>query len=192
MDNRNPSAKVLFGQGTFTMTIDQGPDMDQYQGISAIEGHDLSECAENYFNSSEQIPTRIKLACGRVQNEGDISEHWRGGGVMIQKIAGDETRGDASDDWRTAQALFETISDVELLDPQVSQDTLLYRLFHEDGVRVIERASVQAICSCSKERLEKTLKSFGAEQLSDMADEGVISANCEFCNTTYEFDISEL
>ena len=190
LDHRNPGAKTLFGTGTFSMTIDQGPDMDQYQGISAIEGHDLSECAEFYFAQSEQIPTRIKLSCGQV-HQGYDEEIWRGGGVMIQKIAGDDLRGDPEESWITAQALFETIGDDELIDPNISQNTLLYRLFHEDGVRVIGNASITAQCSCSKARLENTLRSFAREQLADMADNNIVEANCEFCGAVYKFDITD-
>lgn len=191
LDNKNPGAQALFGEGTFSMTIDQGPDMDQYQGLSAIEGRSLSECAEHYFAQSEQIPTRIKLACGRLQNQGETPS-WRGAGLMIQKIADDETRSETGEDWTTAQALFETVTDAELLDPDVSQNTLLYRLFHEDGVRIIDKASIEGKCSCSKERLENTLKSFGREQIEDMAKDGFIEANCEFCAVTYRFDIAAL
>lgn len=190
-DNRDPGAQQLFGKGTFSMTIDQGPDMDQYQGLAAIEGHALSDCAEHYFAQSEQIPTRVKLACGTLQNSGEAPQ-WRGGGIMIQKIADDEAREDAGDAWRTAQALFETVSDAELLDPDLSQNNLLYRLFHEDGVRIIDSSSVEAKCSCSKERLENTLKSFETAQIEDMAEDGVISATCEFCTTTYAFKVDDL
>ena len=190
LDNRNPGAQALFGKGTFSMTIDQGPDMDQYQGLAAIEGHALSDCAEHYFAQSEQVPTRVKLACGIIQNEGQAPQ-WRGGGIMIQKIAADAARGDAGEAWKTAQALFETVSDTELLDPDLSQNNLLYRLFHEDGVRVIESADIQAKCSCSRERLENTLKSFDPAQVKDMAEDGVVSATCEFCAAVYSFDVSE-
>ena len=187
LDNRNPGAKALFGKGTFSMTIDQGPDMDQYQCLAAVEGHALSDCAEHYFAQSEQVPTRVKLACGTVQNEGEPAM-WRGGGIMIQKIADDMAREDAGDAWKTAQALFETVSDEELLDPDLSQDNLLYRLFHEDGVRVVQSADIKAQCSCSAERLENTLKSFDPAQVKDMAEDGVITATCEFCATHYRFD----
>jgi len=191
LDNRNPGAEDLLGGGTFSMTIDQGPDMDQYQGLSAIEGARLSDCAEHYFKQSEQIPTEIRLVCGQLQEPGK-DPVWRGGGVMIQKIAEDVTRGDTVEAWDTARALFQTLSDAELLDPELSQNDLLYRLFHEDGVRVVETSPIEAKCKCSRERLENTLKSFEKEALADMAENGVIDANCEFCDTTYEFAIADL
>ena len=190
LDSRNPGADVLLGGGTFSMTIDQGPDMDQYQGIAAIEGTSLSSCAEHYFNQSEQIPTRIQLACGQsIDGEGS---HWSGAGMMIQKIADDETRTDASAPWETAQQLFTTLTDAELIDPELSTDRLLYRLFHEDGVRVVSTHSVTANCRCSRDRLLDTLKSFEASALDDMAEDGVISANCEFCASEYKFPLADL
>jgi len=190
LDSKNPGADVLLGGGTFSMTIDQGPDMDQYQGIAAIEGESLSSCAEHYFNQSEQIPTRIHLACG--QSIDASGTHWSGGGIMIQKIADDEARTDASPPWETAQQLFATLTDAELIDPDVSTETLLYRLFNEFGVRVVETHDVNATCRCSRERLLDTLKSFDEDALNDMADDGVISANCEFCATDYKFSIAEI
>lgn len=191
LDNRNPGADALLGGGTFSMTIDQGPDMDQYQGLAAIEGARLSDCAEHYFKQSEQIPTEIRLVCGQLQEPGK-EPVWRGGGVMIQKIAEDALRGDTDEAWDTARALFQTVSDAELLDPDLTQNELLYRLFHEDGVRVVETSAIAAKCKCSRERLENTLRSFEKQALEEMAENGVIDANCEFCDTTYIFPLAEL
>ena len=190
LDNRHPGAQALLGGGTFSMTIDQGPDMDQYQGLASIEGNSLAECAEHFFLQSEQIPTRIKLACGQAQVPGS-KPAWRGGGMMIQRIAADETRGNTDDDWETAIALFETLSDDEMIDPELSQEKLLYRLFHEGGVRVIEQGEVIAQCACSEDRLRNTIKSFDKAAVTDMAEDGVILANCQFCDHEYRFELSE-
>lgn len=191
LDNRNPGADVLMGGGTFSMTIDQGPDMDQYQGIAEIEGARLSDCAEHYFKQSEQVPTRIHLACGQVSVPGK-EPSWRGGGMMIQRVAEDAARGSAEEAWATSKALFDTIEDAELIDSDLSQNALLYRLFHESGVRLIETAPVTAKCPCSRERLEETFKSFDKKAIEDMAEDGIITANCEFCASAYEFKLSEL
>ncbi len=190
LDSRAPGANTLLGGGTFSMTIDQGRDMDQYQGLAEIEGDKLSDCAEHYFAQSEQIPTEIKLACG--QSLDASGTHWRGGGMMIQKVAGDTARGDTDDAWTTARSLFSTLTDAELIDPDLSQNSLLYRLFHEDGVRMISTHDVRAQCSCSRERLYNTLKSFDKDAVSDMAEDGKITANCEFCGTDYVFTLEEL
>lgn len=191
LDNRNPGADVMLGGGTFSMTIDQGPDMDQYQGLAEITGRSLAQSAEHYFAQSEQVPTRIHLACGQMQLPGEAPK-WRGGGILIQRIAADETRGETGEGWQTARALFDTLSDEELLDPDVSQDELLYRLFHETGIRVLETANIEARCACSEERLRSTLKSFDKAALDDMAEDGVVTASCEFCDTHYVFNIVEL
>lgn len=192
LDSRNPGADALLGRGTFSMTIDQGPDMDQYQGLAAIQGAKLSDCAEHYFEQSEQIPTQISLAVGQVQTSGE-APMWRGGGMMIQKIANDKSRVDTQEAWDTARSLFATLSDAELLDPELSQNKLLFRLFHEDGVRIVERHKVSGQCRCSRERLENTLKSFEKAALAEMSEDGeTISANCEFCATDYVFELSGL
>jgi len=191
LDSRNPGAKALLGGGTFSMTIDQGPDLDNYQGLAAIEGDSLAACAEHYFAQSEQVPTEIRLSCGQIQLPGDTL-NWRGGGVMIQRIAGDAARGQTHEDWDSARSFFGTISDAELLDPDLSQENLLYRLFNETGVRVLDKASILAQCACSQERLFATLKSFDDKALEDIADDGKITANCEFCGTDYVFDLSDV
>ena len=191
LDSRNPGADALLGGGTFSMTIDQGPDTDQYQGLAAIEGTSLAECAEHYFRQSEQIPTRIKLACGQVQLPGQ-DPAWRGGGMIIQQVAEDEARGSTATDWETASALFDTISDAELIDPDTTQNTLLYRLFHEGGVRVIDNAPIEARCGCSEDRLHSTLKSFDDAALTDMAEDGAITATCEFCTAEYRFALKDV
>ena len=191
LDSKNPGADILLGEGTFSMTIDQGPDMDQYQGLAAINGARLSDCAEHYFAQSEQIPTQIRLSCGQSLEPGGALT-WRGGGMMIQKIADDKARGDTEDAWDTARSLFGTLTDAELLDPELSQNALLYRLFHEEGVRVVETAPIEARCMCSRERLLSTLKSFDKAALEDMAEDGKISANCEFCASEYVFELGAL
>jgi len=145
LDSRNPGAKTMLGGGTFSMTIDQGPDMDNYQGLAAIEGESLSDCAEHYFAQSEQIPTEIRLCCGQIQLPGEAPK-WRGGGLMIQRIAGDAARGTTDEDWDSARSFFGTISDSELLDTDLSQENLLYRLFNDSGVRILDKSGIAAEC----------------------------------------------
>ncbi|MEE9346916.1 MAG: Hsp33 family molecular chaperone [Robiginitomaculum sp.] len=185
-ENPHPGAQTLLGGGTFAMTIDQGANMDNYQGLAAIEGETLGDCAEHYFAQSEQVPTRIKLAVGQIQTPGSAPE-WRGGGVMIQQIAGDKARGDTKESWETSRALFATLSEAEILDPQLSSPDLLYRLFHEDGVRLSEYESVQAHCNCSRERLLTTLNSFPQSERDSMFEDGKIDAKCDFCASEYVF-----
>ena len=182
-----PGAKSLLGEGVFIMTVDQGPDMDRYQGVTAIEGETLALCAEQYFAQSEQTPTRVRLAVGRA----DVGEgmRWRAGGMLIQNIAEDDARGSTTEAWVRTQAFFETIGEDELLDPTISAETLLFRLFHEDGVRVFEPKQLQAFCRCSHERIESVLKSFDQAERAEMVeDDGHIRVTCEYCSRVYAID----
>jgi len=188
---QRPGARTLLGDGLFMMTVDQGPDMDRYQGVTAIEGETLALCAEQYFAQSEQTPTRIRLAVGQADS-GD-GARWRAGGVLIQNIAGDDARGSTEEPWRRTEALFETLGEDELIDPLLPAGELLFRLFHEDGVRVFEPQPLKAACRCSQERILGLLASFSAEERADMVEaDGRIRVSCEFCSRVYEALPSDL
>ncbi len=130
---------------------------------------------------------------------------WRAGGLMVQKLTqeGGRPRGDevlpptVSDDpeedegWRRAQALAATVQDHELLDPTLSPERLLYRLFHEETVRAFDTLTVAAQCNCSRERVEQMLSRFPPSELSGMSDGNVITVTCEFCNTHYALDADD-
>ena len=179
-----PGAKSLLGEGHFMMTVDQGPDMDRYQGVTAIEGETLALCAEQYFAQSEQTPTRVRLAVGQAaQKDGG---QWRAGGMLIQSVAEDDARGSTTEAWVRTQAFFETVGEDELIDPELSSQQLLFRLFHEDGVRVFGAQPLRAFCRCSQERIETVLRSFGAAERADMVEpDGKIHVTCEYCSKTY-------
>jgi len=185
------SAVELLGAGHFAMTIDQGEDTDRYQGLVALEGPSLSDCAELYFEQSEQVPTRIKLAVGLVHMEGRSPE-WRAGGALIQRIAGDSNRGDTDDAWETASVLFSTIEAEELVDPSLAAGELLFRLYHEDGVRLHEAEPLEAACTCTRERIVTLLKQFGSDTADMIEPNGAIRVRCEYCNTSFEVAPDEL
>jgi molecular chaperone Hsp33 len=205
---RATSAGELLGTGHLAMTIDQGNARNRYQGLVALNGGSLEEAAHEYFLRSEQIPTRVRLAVAEELTTGvDGSRHsWRAGGMLLQFLPkkdermrgpdlspGDAPEGTAphivaaDDAWVEGQALIATVGDIELIDPALSSERLLYRLFHEHGVRVFRASGVQATCSCSRESVETMLKSFPPEDRADMVENGVISVTCEFCNATYAF-----
>ena len=182
-----PGAQSLLGGGVFIMTIDQGPESDRYQGIVAIEGETLALCAEQYFAQSEQTPTRVRLSVGQV----DVGEglRWRAGGILIQNIAADEARGSTEDVWERAQALFATTGEDELIDPTLPGETLLWRLFNEDGVRLFEARPLRAFCRCSADRVATVIQTFSDEEKAEMTeDDGKIRVKCEYCSRTYEFE----
>jgi molecular chaperone Hsp33 len=188
---QRPGAKTLLGDGVFVMTVDQGPDMDRYQGVTAIEGETLALCAEQYFAQSEQTPTRVRLAVGQVQTDGPAQ--WRAGGMLLQNIAEDEARGSTADVWERAVALFETLGEDELVDPTLASEKLLWRLFHEDGVRLFEAKPLRAFCRCSSDRIVSVLSSFPEEERVDMVEEdGMIRVTCEYCSRVYDITPEEV
>lgn len=186
-----PGARTLLGKGVFVMTLDRGPDFERTQGITPIEGESLSLAAEHYFQQSEQIPTKVRLSVGSVTT--DVGVGWRAGGALIQLIAGDAARGSTEEVWDRTRALFQTLADDELLDPTVTPETLLYRLFHEDGVRLEDAKALKAQCRCSRERISAVLASFGPEERAGMVeDDGKIRVTCEYCATVYELEPEEV
>ncbi len=189
---------ALMGKGHLALTIDQGPDMERYQGVTPIEGKTLEEAAVGYFDQSEQIPTAVKLAVGKVARPGH-GEVWRAGGVIVQFMPGEggaRERGEAflksADDqetWDRAAAFLNTTQADELLDPGLTPEDLLYRLYHEDGVRVFEAKSVRAACSCNAGKISAVLSRYSADELSGLSQEGLIKVSCDFCRRDYYFDV---
>ena len=179
-----PGARTLLGEGLFVMTIDPADMKDRYQGVVAIDGETLALCAEQYFAQSEQVPTRVRLAVAQT-GEGE-GRRWRAGGAMIQNVAEDEARGATADAWERAQALFETLGEDELVDPALSSERLLYRLFHEDGVRLFPAQPLSAECRCSQARVEGMLRAFPEGERADMVEpDGRIHVTCEYCARNY-------
>jgi len=201
---------ALLGRGHLAMTIDQGPDMNRYQGLVTLDGGNLEDAAHEYFKSSEQIPTRVRLAVGEELSAGS-GHRWRAGGILLQFLpkAPDRMRvadldpGDApegtpahavaeDDAWIEGRSLIATVEDVELIDPTLSSERVVYRLFHERGVRVFNSAQVVAQCSCSRTSVEAMLRSFSQDDRDDMVENGVISVTCEFCSASYQFAPEEV
>ncbi len=185
-------ADRLLGGGNFAMTIDPGAGMERYQGVTQVTGSSLAESAEHYFVQSEQVPTRLKLAVGRLVVDGG-RQIWRAGGMLVQRIAGDDARGDTDADFDHARALFDTVGDDELLDPGLSSGRVLYRLFHEEGVRLEQSNPVVRRCACDQERLAKLLARFPGDDRNHMArQDGTIAMTCEYCNKEWTFSAEEI
>jgi molecular chaperone Hsp33 len=182
-----PGARTLLGEGVFIMTVDPGPDMERYQGVTPIEGETLALCAETYFAQSEQVPTRVRLAVG--QADTGAGPGWRAGGLMLQNVAEDDIRGATEDAWTRAQAFFETVGEDELIDPTIPPETLLWRLFHEDGVRLFKAKALSGFCRCSEERVIGMLRAFPPEERADMATDGRIEVTCEYCSRVYALPV---
>lgn len=193
---KDADLSTLLGKGHVAITIDQGPDMERYQGVTPVEGDTLGAAAVSYFDQSEQIPTAIKLAVGKLSRPGE-PDQWRAGGIIAQFVpgeGGDRERGEASlnapedrEEWDRAAAFLETTQADELLDPELSGETLLYRLFHEDGVRVFDTMPLRAECGCNDQKIGAVLARYSKQELSDMVEDGAIRVSCEFCRNNYFF-----
>ncbi|MDZ4789790.1 MAG: Hsp33 family molecular chaperone [Hyphomicrobiales bacterium] len=200
----------LLGDGHLAMTIDPGAGLERYQGVVALEGETLAEAADLYFRQSEQIPTFLRVAVARAYTAGENGNApvwgWRAGGLLVQKLTGEGGVSDRADseqldwsapddgdeDWVRARTLASTVEDHELLDPDLPPERLLYRLFHEEQVRAFPPSQVQAVCSCSRARIEDILNSFEKTELDGMVEQGRILVKCEFCNRHYDFDPAEV
>ncbi|MBB3773111.1 molecular chaperone Hsp33 [Angulomicrobium tetraedrale] len=206
-----PDSGALLGRGHLAMTIDQGLSVNRYQGVVALEGGGLEDAAHQYFTQSEQIPTRVRLAVAEELRSGAATSSWRAGGMMVQFLPTEGGRvrpvdlhpGDApegtelpepaeDDAWLEARSLIGTLEDIELVDDDLSSERLLFRLFHDRGVRVFEAEKVVAKCSCSRERVTGVLASFSREERESLIEDGKITVTCEFCGRSYGFEATEV
>lgn len=202
-------AAALLGRGHLAMTIDQGKHMQRYQGLVELDGISLEEVARRYFARSEQIPTEVRLAVGRLftRREGEApSQQWTAGGILVQFLPeapermrqadlhpGDMPEGveehsiDEDDAWTEARSLTGTVRDDELTDPDIPVEELLFRLFHERGVRLYDAQPIADRCRCSREKIEGLFQSFSEEEKAEMVVDGKVVVTCEFCSAVYEF-----
>ncbi|WP_172297884.1 Hsp33 family molecular chaperone HslO [Pseudoruegeria sp. HB172150] len=204
--NGDPFSQI--GKGYFAILIDQGTDMVPYQGITPIAGGSLSACAETYFAQSEQLPTRFSLGYGDSKVPGG-NDGWRAGGVMLQTMpeaspfatgdggsgeggllqATDIMDGEEEENWNRANLLLDTVEILELIGPHVQPTDLLVRLFHEESPRVFDPQAVKFGCSCSAEKVRESLSIYSAKDIAHMTtDDGIVTADCQFCGAHYEFD----
>src|SRR5690348_2451643 len=178
------SVPRLLGAGHLAFTVDQGEHSERYQGIVELQGATLADCAHHYFRQSEQVEAGLKVAVARCPDDAGIAR-WRGGSLMIQRLPpeGDAAKRDAAEDgWRRAVILMSSSTSRELVDPGLPPEALLFRLFHEDGVRAYRRHDLTARCRCSRERVETVLRMMPADELATMKIDGHIIVTCQFCS----------
>jgi molecular chaperone Hsp33 len=190
---QRPHIPQVLGRGVLALLLQPNdPDQSPWQSMVPIEGATLADCAQMWFSQSEQVPTRVRLAVAEVSEPGGV-KRWRSGGALIQQVAGDATRGSTDEPWDNARHLFDTIEDMELVDPDVSSGTLLFRLFHESGVRMEEPRSLSDKCTCSEEKLLDTIRQMDRAEIKSMANaDGAITADCQFCGRHYSFDANSI
>jgi molecular chaperone Hsp33 len=184
------SVPRLMGAGYLAFTVDQGEHTDRYQGIVELQGASLADCAHHYFRQSEQVEAGIKVAVARIRG-GDGTVRWRGGSLMIQRLPpeGETLRREAAEEgWRRAVILMSSSTSAELVAAELTPEQLLFRLFHEDGVRVYRRHPLLARCRCSRQRVETVLRMLPADELAEMKVDGRVTVTCQFCSAAYGFD----
>ncbi|HWI25849.1 MAG TPA: Hsp33 family molecular chaperone [Stellaceae bacterium] len=188
------SVPRLLGAGYLAFTVDQGEHTDRYQGIVELQGASLAECAHHYFRQSEQVEAGLKVAVARVADAAG-EPRWRGGSLMVQRLPpeGEAVPREAAEDgWRRAVILMSSTTSAELVDPDLAPEALLFRLFHEDGVRVHRRHHLAARCRCSRARVEAVLRMLPEEERAAMKVEGRITVTCQFCSAEYGFNEAEI
>lgn len=183
----DPSLFALFGKGYLALTFDQAASDERYQGIVPLDGESLAEAAQNYFERSDQLPTLVRLGTRREKGAGCVA-----GGMLLQYLPESEegkerlhTRTEIPE-WDHVRALAETIKPDELTDPELSMETLTWRLFHEEDVRVIAGSKLSRGCRCDAAYLKSVLDRFPVDERRDMADaEGHIVVDCAFCSRLF-------
>jgi molecular chaperone Hsp33 len=197
-----PDTCPLLQGGTLVMTIDQGPDAERYQGVVALRDGDLISAADLYFKQSEQIPTFIRVAVARQYHVPKDSKNgtwsWRAGGLMVQKLTheggtiihtiANAEEVDADEAWERAKMFAATVEDYEMLEPALPAERLLYRLFHEEQVRVFPEMPLRAFCHCSEERVKNMLAAMEPGEIEGLTQDGRIQVTCEFCSRCYEVE----
>lgn len=182
----------LIGKGYIAFTVDQGSSEQRYQGIVELKGESITDAVQHYLTQSEQIKTSFKLAVHPQDGQ------WRSGAIMIQQMpdedAGKGVQKDVSiEDWTRAAILMETCTDGEILSPLLHSADVLYRLFHEDGVRIYSPTHVRFQCRCTRQRVENILHTIPQQELEDICKkEGRVSIKCEFCSEEYNFSPEDL
>jgi len=197
-DLKAPNFTALVGKGSLAITIEPRLGGQSYQGIVALSDRGIAASAESYFAQSEQLPTVLRLAAAPLFKAGEKAPHWRAAGIMLQMTpdaakpgAPEELR--TSDDWERLSLLLKTVEDLELLDTDLAPETVLWRLFHEDEVRVQPALPVAFRCDCTADRIITVLKSYAPADRAGLADaDGMIRARCEFCGTMHEIGAEAL
>ena len=187
------SVPLLLGAGYLAFTVDQGANTERYQGIVSLDGAQLGDCAAHYFVQSEQIAASLRVGAGRIDYPGGRSA-WRAASLMVQRLPAEENALSVDPDgWNRVRVLMDSVTDAEMLDPDLPHGDLLFRLFHEDGVRVFETAPLRAACRCSRGRVVDVLRALDSGDRDDLkADDGAVVVTCEFCGREYRFADADL
>ena len=182
------------GNAYMAILIDRGDGREPFKGMTPAIGNSLAAFAEEYFRRSEQIPTKLMIASGWTAN--GSGRTFRSGGIMIQEIpespdaAGMDRPADCDPDgWARAMALMATLEAEELTGPEPSAGELVWRLFHEDRPMAAACQPLEFGCSCSEERVRRSLSIYSARDIARMTNaDNMVTADCQFCGAHFELD----
>lgn len=187
--------KTLLGIGNgqpsyLAFTVDQATSEERTQGIVPLESHTLTACVRDYFQQSEQIDTSFVCHVAK-----DMNGHWDGAALMLQNLPqhGGHAAILASDeDWQRSLTLMHSVTKDEMLDAGLAVNQVLYRLFHEEQVRVFDPIAISFGCRCNMERIKGILDGLTKQEKDEYSEDGFIMVTCEFCSTAYRFAVEEL
>ncbi len=182
--------RSLVGKGYLAFTVDQGEYTERYQGIVELSGDSLTECIDHYFQQSEQFSAVLQVTAGL--NE---AGKWCAGALMLQRLPDQEAIvaiEERDEAWRRSVILMSSVSASELLNPALAPADLLFRLFHEDGVRIYDQQVLAFGCRCSRERAARILSSLPRQEVEALTVDGKVDITCQFCNDTSSFDEAEI
>lgn len=188
-DTQNHYYHLLGKKGYIAFTVDPGDVEKRYQGIVELKGSSIIEAVQHYFTQSEQIKTAFRLAVHPQDSQ------WKTSAIMIQQMPEEGGKAAATDldDWTRAAMHLGTMTDGELLSPVLHSADLLYRLFHEDGVRVYSPLHVHFRCRCDRERVVNILRTIPRREIEEICEkDGKVTITCEFCSEKYDFTASDM
>ena len=169
------SLQEMVGNGVCSILLDPCDGSKPYQGVVPIEGAGVAQILEQYMQRSEQLETRLWL----VASEQSV------GGLLLQKMP--EQGGQTAENWSRITQLADTVRPDELLT--LAGQTLLYRLFHQENLRLLQEDAISFGCACSREKVENMIRMLGADEADAIVSEqGEIVSRCEFCGASYVFD----
>jgi len=188
-----PAVPAFFKEGTLSFHVEM---KDQsYQGITALDQPALADCVLEYFRQSEQIPTALKI---EVAPPSETGKGWIGSALLLQRLPFDKKIAESLQDdkiedlWETATVLLRSATRQEMLDEKLSLEKLLYRLYHSNNLHFFIQKAIQFGCRCSKDKVIKMLKSFSDQDRQEMAVDGKIKVDCQFCGKSYTLALKDL
>jgi len=194
--------KQILGKGYLAFTVDQGEFTERYQGIVSLAGDALVDSVRHYFDQSEQIGTSLKVAAAH-----DEASGWRAGAIMLQRMPDPsiaavpdeniapfrpELAAEKEEEWARSNVLLQSITDLELVNPALHSHDILFRLFHEEGVRIFPPQTVYKKCRCSTDRVSRVMATLPPDDREHAATDGIIEMTCEFCSKSYHYDINDM